>query len=138
LRSRASRRLAEEEVAVVEEEAELAVEEEVALAAEEEVALTAAEEQAGVDSERLAQLFEQAGVVKVSEVSTTPLCVDFCVGAKSADFCIGAKSADFYLDENFVLDFLFIHHRFLICVGAKSADLSVCLLCFETFMLSKN
>jgi hypothetical protein len=73
LRSRASRRPAEEEVAVVEEEAKLAAEEEVALAAEEEVALAAAEEQAGVDSERLAQLFEQAGVVEVSEVSTTPL-----------------------------------------------------------------
>jgi hypothetical protein len=71
------------------------VEEEATLAAEEEVALAAAEEQAGVDSERLTQLFEQAGVVEVSEVSTTPLCVDFCVGAKSADF---------YLDEDFILD----------------------------------
>jgi hypothetical protein len=81
--------VAEPEVA--EDEALEAVAEEEPAAAEEEVA-AAAEEEVGeyveppeeakvyvgnlpydVDSERLAQLFEQAGVVEASEVSTTPL-----------------------------------------------------------------
>jgi hypothetical protein len=70
--------VAEEEPAVVEEEEVAVEEEEVEVVGEyveppEEAKVYVGNLPYDVDSERLAQLFEQAGVVEVSEVSTTPL-----------------------------------------------------------------
>jgi RNA recognition motif-containing protein len=68
----------EEEPAVVEEEEVAVEEEEVEEVGEyveppEEAKAYVGNLPYDIDSERLAQLFEQAGIVKVSKVSTTPL-----------------------------------------------------------------